>query len=101
MKLLSRVILPLTLLYTGLSHGADPVKILFFSKSSGFEHSVISWKKGKPSHAEKALDGLAKQHNWTFEHSKDGSKFNADYLKQFDTIIFYTTGDLTQPGRDK
>ncbi|HEX2748869.1 MAG TPA: hypothetical protein VHM91_12765, partial [Verrucomicrobiales bacterium] len=27
-------------------------KILFFSKSSGFEHSVISWKNGQPSWAE-------------------------------------------------
>ena len=30
-------------------------KILFFSKSSAFEHSVISWKKGQPSWAEKTL----------------------------------------------
>jgi len=27
-------------------------KILFFSKSSGSEHSVISWKNGQPSWAE-------------------------------------------------
>ena len=101
MKLLSRAIIALSLLTAGLTQAADPVKILFFSKSAGFEHSVISWKKGQPSHAEKVLDGLAKDNNWTFEHSKDGSKFSADYLKQFDTVIFYTTGDLTQPGRDK
>ncbi len=34
---------------------STPRKILFFTKSSGYEHEVISWKKGKPSHAEKVL----------------------------------------------
>ena len=34
---------------------SSPRKILFFTKSSGYEHSVISWKDGKPSVAEKAL----------------------------------------------
>jgi hypothetical protein len=32
-----------------------PRKILFFTKSSGFEHSAISWKDGRPSYAEKVL----------------------------------------------
>src|SRR5207302_805727 len=36
-------------------------KILFFTKSSGFEHSVISWKDGQPSYAEKK--GLARYLN--------------------------------------
>lgn len=76
-------------------------KILFFSKSSGFEHSVISWKKGQPSHAEKVLAGIGEKENWEFEFSKDGSKFSEEYLKGFDALIFYTTGDLTTPGKDK
>ena len=51
-------------------------KILFFSKSSGFEHSVISWKNGQPSYAEKVLLELGAKNGWEFEFSKDGSKFS-------------------------
>ncbi len=75
-------------------------KLLFFSKSSGFEHDVISWKKGKPSFAEKTLEKLGKDRDWTFEFSKDGSKFSPEYLADFDAVIFYTTGDLTKKGTD-
>ncbi len=75
-------------------------RILFFTKSSGFEHSVISWKNGQPSWAEKQLLSLGSQHGWDFTFSKDGSKFSPDYLKNFDAVLFYTTGDLTSPGTD-
>ena len=75
-------------------------KILFFTKSSGFEHSVISWKKGQPSHSEKVLSELGQKHNWEWTFSKDGSKFSRDYLNQFDAVFFYTTGDLTSKGTD-
>ena len=76
-------------------------KILFFTKSSGFEHSVISWKNGQPSHAEKILTELGAKNGWEFTFSKDGSKFGKEYLSQFDAVFFYTTGDLTTPGTDK
>ena len=75
-------------------------KILFFTKSSGFEHSVISWKKGQPSWAEGVLTELGKKHDWEFTFSKDGSKFSKDYLAQFDAVFFYTTGNLLEPGTD-
>lgn len=80
---------------------AAPHKILFFTKSSGYEHDVISWKKGQPSFAEKVFLEMGTKHGWTFEFSKDGSKFSPEYLARFDTVIFYTTGDLTSPGTDK
>ncbi len=76
-------------------------KILFFSKSSGFEHSVISYKTGQPSLAEKSLAALGEKNGWEFTFSKDGSLFSPDYLKQFSAVFFYTTGDLTAPGTDK
>ena len=75
-------------------------KMLFFTKSSGFEHSVISWKNGRPSHAEKVLDELGQKHNWEWTFSKDGSLFSKEYLNQFDAVFFYTTGDLTSKGTD-
>ena len=80
---------------------AKKPRILFFSKSSGFEHSVISWKDGQPSFAEKVLLDLGAKHGWDFEFSKDGSKFSKDYLAQFDAVFFYTTGNLLEAGTDK
>ena len=84
-------------------HAADAPrrKILFFTKSSGFEHEVISYKNGQPSFAEKALVELGAKKNWEFVFSKDGSLFSPDYLKQFDALFFYTTGNLCEPGTDK
>ena len=83
------------------AQAAPAHKILFFTKSSGFEHSVISWNNGQPSLAEKTFLDLGAKNDWTFEFSKDGSKFSLEYLNGFDTVIFYTTGDLTTPGTDK
>jgi len=76
-------------------------KVLFFSKSSGFEHSAIKRVEGKPSHAETVLAELAPKHNIEFTFSKDGSLFTPEYLAWFDAYFFYTTGDLTTPGTDK
>ncbi len=82
--------------------GGPKRKILFFTKSSGFEHSVIKTpKEGGPSFAEKILLELGPKYNFDFTFSKDGSLFNPAYLAQFDAFFFYTTGDLTKPGTDK
>lgn len=70
-----------SLLLLGLAlplHAAPKHRLLFFSKSSGFEHSVITWSKGQPSHAEKVFNELGAKHDWEFEFSKDGSKFSPD-----------------------
>src|SRR5438874_202482 len=75
-------------------------KILFFTKSSGFEHPAISWKKGQPSVAEKVLLELGEKNRWEFVFSKDGSKFGKEYLAPFDCVVFYTTGNLCATGTD-
>ena len=82
-------------------HAEAARKLLFFTKSSGFEHEVISWKKGQPSHAEKVFLDLGAKHSLEFVFSKDGSKFSPEYLAGFDAVIFYTTGDLTTAGNDQ
>ena len=84
-----------------ISVSAAQKKILFFTKSSGYEHSVISWKNGQPGFAEKVLVTLGERNGWCFVFSKDGSKFSKDYLAQFDAVFFYTTGDLLSPGTDQ
>ena len=88
-------------LAAAVTASAAPKKILFFTKSSGFEHEVISWKKGQPSFAEKILLDLGAKNGWEFTFSKDGSKFSPEYLAQFDAVFFYTTGDLCSEGTDK
>jgi len=104
--MLNKLIVPLACLGLALSlvfaaPEAKKPRILFFTKSSGFEHSVITWKNGRPSHAEKVLLELGAKQGWEFEFSKDGSKFSKDYLSQFDAVFFYTTGDLCSEGTDK
>jgi hypothetical protein len=80
---------------------AVPVrKVLFFSKSSNFEHTVIKRKNGQPSFVEKVLSDTGPRHGIEFTHSKDGSLFTPDYLAQFDAYMFYTSGDLLAAGKD-
>lgn len=95
----------LILAVLALSLGAAPEdgkkRILFFTKSSGFEHSAIKKKGDEPSHAEKILGELAKKNNWEITHTKDGGIFTRENIAKFDAFFFYTTGVLTTPGTDK
>lgn len=78
--------------------GAAPArkKVLFFSKSSGFEHDAIKTADNpKFGYAFRVLKELGEKNNIEFVFSKDGSLFSKDYLAQFDAFLFYTTGDLT------
>ncbi len=84
-------------------------KVLFFSKSSGFEHSVIrdpslpfkaAPGSAVPGLAFQVLKALGAKNNIEFVFSKDGSLFKPAYLAQFDAFFFYTTGDLTEVGTD-
>ncbi len=83
-----------------LSLSAAPVRVLYFSKSSGWEHSTVKRVDGKPSYSEKVLASLAEKNDFVFTFSKDGSLFSPDYLAQFDVIMFYTSGDLLAVGTD-
>ncbi len=78
-------------------------KVLFFSKSSGFEHSAIKRPKGQPAYVEKILKEIQSTNNFEFDFSyaKDGTVFTAEKIKQYDAFFFYTTGDLTDSGNDK
>jgi type 1 glutamine amidotransferase len=78
---------------------AAPKKVLFFTKSSNFEHSVIKRRGGQPSWAERVLAQEGPKHGLEFTFSKDGSLFTPEYLAQFDAIMFYTSGDLLAPGK--
>jgi len=85
----------------GRDDGSARKKVLFFTKSSGFEHSVIARKDGKPALAERILTDLGKEHGIEVVASKDGRMFDPDKIGQWDAFAFETTGDLTKEGTDK
>jgi type 1 glutamine amidotransferase len=78
-----------------------PKKILFFSKSSGYQHDMIAHPPGQMSPAEKILEQLGKKNNLVFTFTKDGSVFTPENIAKYDAFCFYTTGDLTTLGGDK
>src|SRR5271155_2693043 len=80
---------------------AAPKKILFFSKSSGFEHDMIKRKDGELSKAEKILAELGARNDIEFTFTKDGGVFTPENIAKYDAFFFYTTGNLTEPGTDK
>lgn len=74
-------------------------KVLFFTKSSGFQHSVITRSGAEPeklAYAEQILTEMGARHGYDVTCSKDGRLFTPDNLKQYDVIAFYTTMDLTK-----
>jgi type 1 glutamine amidotransferase len=89
----------------GWVRGADDGKrqhVLFFTKSAGFQHSVITRKNPEElAYAEQILTDLGKKHGFDVTATKDGTAFTPEGLAKFDAIVFYTTGDLTTAGTDK
>ncbi len=76
-------------------------KVLFFTKSSGFEHSPIHRdKEGHLGLAERTLIDIGKEHGFEVVASKDGRLFEPDKIGEWDAFAFYTTGDLSKPGAD-
>ena len=75
-------------------------RILLLTRSAGFEHSVIKRDDSGTSHVERILKPLVQEMGATLECTKDAGKINAESLKNYDVVIFYTSGDMTQPGGD-
>lgn len=75
-------------------------RMLFYTRSAGFEHSTVRREGDSPAFAEKLMSELGPQHGYDVTVTKDGSVFDED-LAKFDVLFFYTTGDLTKPTGDK
>ncbi len=72
-------------------------KILYFSRSVGFQHSPIARKtKDELSFSEKLMVEEAGKHGVEVVCSKDGTIFDGD-IDQFDCFAFYTCGNLFDP----
>jgi type 1 glutamine amidotransferase len=82
--------------------GADmkKQKILYFSRSAGFEHDAVKRKNGQPSISERILNKLGQKHGFEVVSTKDGRIFDGD-LDQYDAIAFYTSGVLTEPNKQQ
>ncbi len=87
----------------GWAAAADPKKkqkVLYFSRSAGFEHSVVKRPDGELSHSEKIMIELGKQAGFDVECSKDGRVFDGD-LDKYDIFAFYTSGNGTRPNKNE
>jgi len=82
----------------GKSSGKAKGKLLYFTRSAGFEHSVVRRKGDKLAFSERILTQLGKKHGFEVVCTKDGRVFDED-LSKFSAIAFYTTGDLTKPNK--
>jgi uncharacterized protein len=74
-------------------------KVLFFIKSAGFPHSVVTRKGDIPSLAERVLRDIGAEHGFQVISTKDGRVFDPDQIGQWDAFVFETTGDLTTEGQ--
>ncbi len=68
-------------------------KILYFTRSAGYEHSAVAPIDGGPSVSEKVMTEIAKREGIEVVCTKDGQVFD-EPLDQYDVIAFYTCGDL-------
>src|SRR5436305_1788696 len=79
---------------------AENKNVLFLTKSSGFQHSVITRDKNdpqKPAYAERLLTEFGGQNGFTVTVTKDADVFNdPETYKKYYVFAFYTTGDLTK-----
>ena len=84
---------------SSLALAADK-QVLFLTKSSGFQHSVITRDKNDPTklaYAEKLLTEFGGQNGFVVTVTKDADVFNdPETYKKYDVFAFYTTGDLTK-----
>ncbi len=75
-------------------------KVLYFTKSSGYEHSVVKRNGSELSFSDKLLTEWGQKAGFDVECTKDGGVFDGD-LSSYDLFAFYATGNLHQPGTDK
>lgn len=76
-----------------------PKNVLFLGTSVSFAHSPTVEKDGKPCLAEQILRPILEEMGAQLTVTHDASTINADNLKNYDLVMFYTEGDLTQPNK--
>lgn len=93
-----RLWLPLALATLAPLSAAEK-KVLMVTKSVAFEHPVV--KRAKPdelSMAEKIVVDLGKKNSIVVEATKNASQLNAENLKNYAGVVFFTQGNLIEKG---
>jgi uncharacterized protein len=76
-------------------------KILYFTRSAGFRHSVVDRGGKDLAYSEKILAELGPKHGLEVVCSQDPKVIEGD-LSQYDLIVFYTSGDpFSQEGKKR
>jgi type 1 glutamine amidotransferase len=70
-------------------------RVLYFTRSVGFEHSPVKRNGSELAFSEKLLVEWGREAGFDVECSKDGRVFDED-LGKYDAFAFYTCGDLTK-----
>jgi len=83
-----------------MAQGGRKRRVLYFTKSATFEHSVIAEPEGKQGWSQKILTEEGAKRGLEVVCTKDGTVFTPENIASFDALVFYTTGDLTQVGKD-
>jgi type 1 glutamine amidotransferase len=74
---------------------APKKRLLMYTRSVGFQHSVVERKDGKPALAEQIVTDLGGKNNIEVVCEKDGRVFESKDFPHFDGFLFETQGDLT------
>jgi type 1 glutamine amidotransferase len=79
--------------------GEDPKqtpkkRVLMYTRSQGFEHSVVKRKGDKLSLAEQIVTDLGGKHGFEVLCEKDGRVFQSKEFPKFDGFFFQTQGNL-------
>lgn len=83
-----------SLLCLAQDQGGKKKKILFYSQSFGFRHSVVHRPlTGEMAHAEKVFKEIATKAGYEVFISQDHNDLNGDQYKQYDAVMFYTSGN--------
>jgi type 1 glutamine amidotransferase len=69
-------------------------KVLYFTRSAGFEHGAVKRDGDQLAFSETALIEMGDRAGFDVHCTKDGRVFDGD-LEQYDLIAFYTSGNLT------
>ncbi|MCB0648391.1 MAG: ThuA domain-containing protein [Saprospiraceae bacterium] len=86
LKHLSLLLLMLT--FTSLMAQKKEFSVLLYTKTAGFHHESIH-------EGVEAMRKMANEHFFTLEWHEDASRFNDNFLKNFDAVVFLsTTGDI-------
>ena len=80
--------------------GASNKSVLVFTKSSGFEHTVVKRVDGKPSLVDDTINEMGNKHGFSAGVTKDGRIFDSKEFLSYTAVVFFTTGDLTTMGTD-